>query len=102
MDRPRFKRLCDQINSESTLVACKLDRFARTVVEGTLTCRELVQRGIRIHILNMDIIENTLVSWLILTTFLDSVEFERDIIKERTVVEKEVTRQYPGYWEGRP
>lgn len=67
-----------------------------------MTCRELVQRGIRIHILNMDIIEDTLVSWLILTTFLDSVEFERDIIKERTVVEKEVTRQYPGYWEGRP
>ena len=102
MDRPKFKRLCDQLNAGDTLVVCKLDRFARTVVEGALTCRELMQRGIRIHILNMGIIEDTPVGRLILTTFLAFAEFERDIIRERTMAGKEVARQRPGYREGRP
>lgn len=102
MDRPKFKRLCDQLNAGDTLVVCKLDRFARTVVEGALTCRELMQRGIRIHILNMGIIEDTPVGRLILTTFLTFAEFERDIIRERTMAGKEVARQRPGYREGRP
>ena len=92
MDRPKFKRLCDQLNAGDTLVVCKLDRFARTVVEGALTCRELMQRGIRIHILNMGIIEDTPVGRLILTTFLAFAEFERDIIRERTMAGKEVAR----------
>ena len=95
MDRPKFKRLCDQLNAGDTLVVCKLDRFARTVVEGALTCRELMQRGIRIHILNMGIIEDTPVGRLILTTFLAFAEFERDIIRERTMAGKEVARQRP-------
>lgn len=102
MDRPKFKRLCDQLNAGDTLVVCKLDRFARTVVEGALTCRELMQRGIRIHILNMGIIEDTPVGRLILTTFLAFAEFERDIIRERTMAGKELARQRPGYREGRP
>lgn len=102
MDRPKFKRLCDQLNAGDTLVVCKLDRFARTVVEGALTCRELMQRGIRIHILNMGIIEDTPVGRLILTIFLAFAEFERDIIRERTMAGKEVARQRPGYREGRP
>lgn len=102
MDRPKFKRLCDQLNAGDTLVVCKLDRFARTVVEGALTCRELMQRGIRIHILNMGIIEDTPVGRLTLTTFLAFAEFERDIIRERTMAGKEVARQRPGYREGRP
>lgn len=102
MDRPKFQKLCKEMKEGDTLVVCKLDRFARTVVEGALTCRELMQRGIRIHILNMGIIEDTPVGRLILTTFLAFAEFERDIIRERTMAGKELARQRPGYHEGRP
>lgn len=102
MDRPKFQRLCSLLEKGDTLVVCKLDRFARTVVEGATTCRELMQRGIRIHILNMGIIEDTPVGRLILTTFLAFAEFERDIIRERTMAGKEIARQRPGYREGRP
>lgn len=102
MDRPKFQQLCEMLEEGDTLVVCKLDRFARTVVEGALTCRELMQRGVRIHILNMGVIEDTPVGRLILTTFLAFAEFERDIIRERTIAGKEVARQRPGYREGRP
>lgn len=70
MDRPKFQRLCSLLEKGDTLVVCKLDRFARTVVEGAATCRELMRRGVRIHILNMGVIEDTPVGRLILTTFL--------------------------------
>ena len=102
MDRPKFQRLCALLEEGDTLVVCKLDRFARTVVEGALTCRELMQRGVRIHILNMGVIEDTPVGRLILTTFLAFAEFERDIIRERTMAGRELARQRPGYREGRP
>lgn len=102
MDRPKFQQLCEMLEEGDTLIVCKLDRFARTVVEGALTCRELMQRGVRIHILNMGVIEDTPVGRLILTTFLAFAEFERDIIRERTMAGKEVARQRPGYREGRP
>lgn len=102
MDRPKFQKLCKEMKEGDTLVVCKLDRFARTVVEGAATCRELMQRGVRIHILNMGVIEDTPVGRLILTTFLAFAEFERDIIRERTMAGKEIARQRPGYREGRP
>lgn len=102
MDRPKFQRLCSLLEKGDTLVVCKLDRFARTVVEGATTCRELMQRGVRIRILNMGTIEDTPVGRLILTTFLAFAEFERDIIRERTMAGKEIARQRPGYREGRP
>lgn len=101
MDRPKFQQLCGMMKSEDTLVVCKLDRFTITVVEGALICRELMQRGVKIYILNMGIIEETRVGRLILTTFLTFSEFERDIIRERTMAGREVARQLPDYWERR-
>ncbi len=91
MDRPKFQRLCSLLEKGDTLV-----------VEGAATCRELMQRGVRIHILNMGVIEDTPVGRLILTTFLAFAEFERAIIRERTMAGKEIARQRPGYREGRP
>ena len=45
MDRPKFQRLCALLEEGDTLVVCKLDRFARTVVEGALTCRDVDAAG---------------------------------------------------------
>lgn len=36
MDRPKFKRLCDQLIAGDTLVVCKLDRFARIITKFNL------------------------------------------------------------------
>ena len=60
MDRPKFLRLLEELQEGDTLVVCKLDRFARTAIEGVQVVRELFERGIRVHILNMGLVENTL------------------------------------------
>ena len=102
MDRPQFQQLLDSLHEGDTLVVCKLDRFARTAIEGVQTVRDLFERGIRVHILNMGLIENTLTGNLILIVMLAFAEYERGIIVERTQTGKAVARQDPNFKDGRP
>lgn len=102
MGRPKFQELLRQLQTDDTLVVCKLDRFARTAIEGVETVRKLFERGVRVHILNMGLIENTLTGNLILTVMLAFAEYERGMIVERTQTGKAIARMQPGYREGRP
>lgn len=102
MDRPKFQKLLEVLKEGDTLVVCKLDRFARTAIDGVQTVRELFERGIRVHILNMGLIENTLTGNLILTVMLAFAEYERGMIVERTQTGKTVARMDPNFKDGRP
>ena len=102
MERPKFQKLLVDLQEGDTLVVCKLDRFARTAIEGVQTVRELFERGVRVHILNMGLIENTLTGNLILTVMLAFAEYERGMIVERTQTGKAVARQDPNFHDGRP
>ena len=102
MDRPKFLNLLEELQEGDTLVVCKLDRFARTAIEGVQVVRELFERSIRVHILNMGLVENTLTGNLILTVMLAFAEYERGIIVERTQTGKAVARQDPNFKDGRP
>lgn len=102
MERPKFQRLLEVLQEGDTLVVCKLDRFARTAIEGVQTVRELFERGIRVHILNMGLVENTLTGNLILTVMLAFAEYERGTIVERTQTGKAVARLDPNFKDGRP
>lgn len=102
MERPQFQQLLKKLQPGDTLVVTKLDRFARTAIEGVATVRYLFDRGIRVHILNMGLVENTLTGNLILTVMLAFAEYERGMIVERTQTGKAVARQNPNFREGRP
>ena len=102
MERPRFSALFQKLQEGDTLVVTKLDRFARTAIDGVSAVRELFDRGVRVHILNMGLIENTLTGNLILTVMLAFAEYERGMIVERTQTGKAVARQDPNFREGRP
>ncbi len=101
-ERPQLNELLQLLCAGDTLVVTKLDRFARTVIEGVLTVRMLFERGVKVHILNIGLIENTLTGNLILTVFLAFAEFERGMIIERTQAGKALARTQAGYHEGRP
>jgi len=102
MERPQFSALFQKLQSGDTLVVTKLDRFARTAIDGVSAVRELFNRGVRVHILNMGLIENTLTGNLILTVMLAFAEYERGMIVERTQTGKAVARLDPNSREGRP
>ena len=74
MERPAFTALLDKLKESDTLVVTKLDRFARTAIDGVQTVRNLFERGVKVHILNMGLVENTLTGNLILTVMLAFAE----------------------------
>ena len=102
MERPQFQQLLKKLLPGDTLVVTKLDRFARTAIDGVATVRDLFNRGVRVHILNMGLVENTLTGNLILTVMLAFAEYERGMIVERTQTGKAVAKQDSNFREGRP
>lgn len=102
MDRPQLNSLLERIGSGDTLVVTKLDRFARTVIDGVQTITDLLSRGVTVHIVNMGRIDNTLTGRLILTVMLAFAEFERGMIIERTQAGKQAAKQDPSFRDGRP
>ena len=92
-DRPKFQELLKQLKKDDTLVVTKLDRFARTTKEGIEIVKELFDRGVKVHVLNMGLIEDTPTGRLILSVMLAFAEFERDMIVERTQEGKAIAKQ---------
>ena len=43
-----------------TLVVTKLDRFARSMIEGSKIVNELIDKGIRVNVLNIGVMDDTL------------------------------------------
>ncbi len=100
--RPNFDKLLEILGEGDTLIVTKLDRFARNTVEGINVVQHLLERGVRVDILNMGVVDNTPTGKLILTVMLGFAEFERDMILQRTSEGKSIARTKSGYREGRP
>lgn len=101
-ERPEFTKLLDVLKEGDTLVITKLDRFARSAEDGISIIKELFKRDVKVHVLNMGLVENTPTGRLILTIMSGFAEFERDMIVERTQEGKAIARQKPDFREGRP
>lgn len=101
-ERPIFNKVIKSLNDGDTLVVTKLDRFCRTTKEGLEYIDVLMNKGVKIHILNMGLIEDTPMGRLIVTNLLAFAEFERAMIIERTQGGKMIAKQKEGFKEGRP
>lgn len=101
-NRPQFQKLLLQVNEGDTIVVTKLDRFARSAGDAIQVIRDLFEKGVKVHILNMGLIENTPTGKLIFTIMSGFAEFERDMIVERTQEGKAIAKKKPNFREGRP
>ena len=102
VDRPKFTELLGKLQPGDELIVCKLDRFARSSKHGADLIQELVNKGVRVNILNMGIADNTSTGKLLLNIMFAFAEYEADMIAERTgegKAEKKATD--PNYKEGR-
>lgn len=114
MDRPQFDEMNQMLTERSerrsegllsendTLVVTKLDRIARTAVEGSAYIDKLLDKGISVNVLNIGILNNSASGRLIRHVMMAFAEFERDLILQRTREGKEIARLKEGYQEGRP
>lgn len=101
-DRPEFNKLLSKLQYGDTLIVTKLDRFARSMTQGSELVTKLIEKGIRINILNIGVMDNTPASKLIRNIFFSFAEFERDMIVERTQEGKAIAKSKEGFREGRP
>lgn len=101
-DRPQFNAVMDVLCESDTLVVTKLDRLARNTREGIDVIEALFARGVRVHVLNVGLLENTTMGRFFLTTLLAVAEMERNLIIERTQEGKAVAKQRKDFREGRP
>ena len=100
--RPELDKLLKVIQAEDRLIITRLDRIARSLIQGVQLLETLSDRGVTIEVLNMGIIDNTPTGRLIRNIMLSFSEFEHDIIKQRTTEGKEIARRNPNFRDGRP
>lgn len=58
-DIPQFQLLLEKLQAGATLIVTKLDRLARNTKEGIEVIEELFQKQVRVHGLNIGLLENT-------------------------------------------
>lgn len=100
--RPKLQKLLDSLQPGDTLIVTKLDRLARNVSEGIDLIRALFQKNVKVHVLNIGLLENTSMGNFFVTTLLAVAELERNMIIEHTQSGKEIARTKAGFREGRP
>ena len=100
--RPELDKLLEVIGDGDTLIITKLDRMERSATQGIELINKLLDRGVKVHILNMGIMDNTPSGKLIRTVMLAFAEFEKDMIVERTTEGKAIAKLNEDFREGRP
>ena len=100
-DRPQLQELIETLQDGDKLVVTKLDRLARNTKEGIDLVESLFAKGVKVHVLNVGLLEDTSMGRFFLTTLLAVAEMERNMIVERTQEGKAIAKQNPNYREGR-
>ena len=103
MERPEFSKLQSVLKSGDTLIVTKLDRLGRSVSQASGLLSDLIDRDIRIHVLNLGVLSNDSVNTLMRNVLLAFAQFERDMIIQRTQEGKALAKaSNPNFKEGRP
>lgn len=101
--RPQLDELPSVISSGDELIVTKLDRMARSVIEGSELIKRLQEKKITVNVLNIGCMDNSPTGRLITNVMLSFAEFERDMIIERTQEGKNAAkRNNPDFKDGRP
>ena len=100
-DRPELKAALNYIREGDTIVVWKFDRLARSLRQLIGTVEELEGRGIGLKSLTENIDTGTSGGRLVFHIFGALAEFERSIIRERTVAGLQAARAR-GRVGGRP
>lgn len=101
-ERFEFNKLLNIVKENDVIVVTKIDRLARNTKQAISIIEDLFSRKVKVHVLNMGIIEDTPQGNLIFSIISAFSQYERDMIVERTQEGKFLAKQKEGYVEGRP
>src|SRR5215470_14557419 len=100
-DRPQLQAALEYMRDQDTLVVWKLDRLARSLKQLIETVEDLGARGIGLRSLTESLDTTTSGGRLVFHLFAALAEFERSIIRERTLSGLQAARRR-GRTGGRP
>lgn len=83
--RPELSALLCRLTPGDSLVVARLDRLGRDTVDVLELLRALDKQGIRVRILNVGAETGTANGRMFLTILMAIAEFERELIRERTL-----------------
>lgn len=101
LDREGLKTLLDKLTPKDTLMVTKMDRVARNITEGIELINELNAKGIKLHVLNMGVFDDSPTSKLIQNILLSVADWEREMMLERQREGIEEAKRL-GKYKGRP
>lgn len=84
-DRPELAKLLEHVREGDTVVIWKLDRLGRSLSHLVELVSELESKGIGLISLNDPVDTTTAQGRLVFRIFASLAEFERELIRERTV-----------------
>ncbi|OIN82943.1 recombinase family protein [Francisella sp. TX07-6608] len=100
-DRPEWLKLLDEISEGDTLVVWKFDRMGRSLHHLIKIVNDLLNKNVGIISLNDPIDTTTIQGKLMFNIFASLAEFEKDLIRERTMAGLKSARSR-GKMGGRP
>jgi hypothetical protein len=80
--RPNLERLMAVMKSGDTLIVTKLDRIARSVLEGSKLIKNIVERGIAVRVLNLGnrALDQSPEGILMIDTMYSFVDLEQELL----------------------
>ena len=84
-DRPQWLAVNDQLRPGDTLVVWKLDRLARSTLELAQIAEDFKARSVNLHIITQGVDTSTPAGKLLYDMLAAVAEFEKALIKERTM-----------------
>lgn len=84
-ERPKFREALDSLKSDDTLVVYKLDRLGRSLKEIIMTFDKLGSLGVNVVSIKDSIDTTSAAGKLMFHMIASFAEFERDLIRERTM-----------------
>lgn len=100
-ERKELQRMLETVRDGDTIVIWKLDRLGRSLKHLVELVSQLMEKGVGLKSLNDPIDTSTSQGRLIFNIFASLAEFERDIIRERTMAGLKAAR-VRGRRGGRP
>lgn len=101
-DRPELKKCLEALHEGDTLVVTKLDRLARNTTDGIEMIDHLFSIGVKVHVINIGVLENSTMGRFFVQAMLAVAEMERNMILERIHEGMENAKSNPNIMLGRP
>ena len=96
MNRPEFNKLLELLQDGDTLVVAKLDRFARSVSQASDLITDLIDKGVRVDVCNLGVLDNSSMSTLMRNILLSFAQKDEILVRNPSIrFEGKISKKSP-------